>query len=212
MKKVKLTIEDIDNCTDEFLEALDIMNLEDIKDITYRENLKVNDIVEITKFYDYNNYEISIKLNKEQQYLLSFMTDLDAEWYDCSSTLYNDIVLNENDRVYANMGSFETERIEFMLMDIERELEELTDISTNPQIDIYGYIKHFCSDFENKINVDLLIEKIEDGINKLLNLINRQIMNYLENEFLELISECEYYNIQHLRCEALEKGYVEVYI
>jgi len=210
MKKVRLTKEDIANTSDVFLEALNQMNIEDLQDIIYRENLKISDIIELSRFYNYDDYEVSIRFNTEEQILLSLITDLDAMWYDSISVLYNDIVLNPNDMVYANRPTVQTEEIETMLYEIETELENINDLSINPNINIDMYINEL--EFKDMIDTELLKQKIEEGINEILNILNSQVMNYFENDLIELMSECEYYNIRHLTTECEQKGYVEVYI
>ena len=105
--------------------------------------------------------------------------------------------------------------LDFLLFRIENELEySIQDISINPltQISIDFYLDKLDNEFKKIIDLNLLKEKIEFGINELFDIINSQIMNYFENELLELENSIEDSNLMFLWEEININGHYEDFI
>lgn len=217
--QVKITLEDLENYCNGNSETVEKilrnMNEYSLNNYIYENDLKISDMVRITKFNDYENYEIELNFNVEDQILLTMITDLDARYYDATTVLYNEIVKKENDRKFINQTTVFSEMLDFLLFRIENELEySIQDISINPltQISIDFYLDKLDNEFKKIIDLNLLKEKIEFGINELFDIINSQIMNYFENELLELENSIEDSNLMFLWEEININGHYEDFI
>ena len=170
------------------------------------DNIEVNDIVDITKFYSHNDVEFKIKLSEDSCLLLSLATDLDDVWFYCQSELWNNIVLDDENRVRYGFTEVYDEAIWFLFKEIEEDIAVDNDFD----IDINYYIEHF--EFKDLIDKDGLYEYIEKGIEALKNLIDKSIENYMEIEYFELIEEIEDNILDYMYDEIHRHGYYECYV
>lgn len=170
------------------------------------DNIEVNSVVDITKFYSHNDVEFQIKLSEDSCLLLSLATDLDDEWYYSQSALWNDIVLDDENRVRYGFTEVYDEAIWFLF----KEIEDSIAIDNDFNINIDYYIEDF--EFKNLIDKDGLYEYIEKGIEALKNLIDKSIENYMETEYFDLIDEIEDNILDYMYDEINKTGYYECYV
>ena len=170
------------------------------------DNIEVNDIVDITKIYSHNDVEFKIKLREDSCLLLGLATDLDDVWFYCQSELWNNIVLNDENRVKYGFTEVYDEAIWFLFKEIEEDIA----IDNNFNININYYIEHFK--FKNLINKNKLYRYIEKGVKALKNLINKSIENYMEIEYFNLINEIEDNILDYMYDEIRKNGYYECYV
>ena len=219
---IKLTQKDIDNETDKYYEALSQSTFEAFKDSFYYDNLNINDYIKISKVYN-DSKSFILDLPCDEKFLLSFSNseNLDGVWFDVETVIWNDIVLNDDDRQAYNQYTVEQECIYFLFNDIEEEimnsdLEIDNDFKTNIFVSksvIRSLINHHLKDYLNKINVELLIDFIIDGIKDLDTWISNSISDYFESEeFYNWIDDIEYYQMDYFMSEINRNGFVEVYI
>lgn len=216
MQKVEINQLDLKNYNDgKYNIIVDVLQQmqKDYLCYSFENDIEVNDNIKITHFRDFNDYEVSINFDIEEQLLLTFITDLDARCYDSITVLYNDVVLNESDMKYANHTTYESEQLEYLLYDIETELMNMNDVTKEyPNIDIDMYIDEL--DFKDKLDVELLRIKIYNGIDKLFDYLNDCVNEFLcSDDFNEFLFEIEMYNLECLDEELKDNGgKIEVYI
>lgn len=220
MELIKITQKDIDNETERYFKALSNSTFEAFKDSFCYDNLEINKNIKITKVYDTSKSFI-LDLPCDEKFLASFMTDLDGVWYDVETVIWNDIVLNDDDKQTYNYYTAEIEAIYLLLNDIEEEImnddlninnEYITNIFVDKAI-IRDLIQHHLKDYLNKIDVELLIDFIVDGIKDLDKWIVNSIKSYFESDdFYNWLDEIEYYQIDYIMSEIKNNGFCEMYI
>lgn len=180
------------------------------------DSIKINDIVKIIGFYgkptNYNS-EIDITFNSENNLLLSLASDLDDYFYDTKTFLWNELVLNENNKEYYNTTTKYTQSLEFLFYDIETEIENSIDnLFDNPlcMVNVEYFIQNF--EFKDLINTEKLKQKIETSIIKLMDLINDAINNYFENDYQQMIMDIELNVLNSIEHQVNYYGYYEGYI
>lgn len=180
------------------------------------DSIKINDIVKIIGFYgkptNYNS-KIDITFNSENNLLLSLASDLDDYFYDTKTFLWNELVLNENNKEYYNTTTEYTQGLEFLFYDIETEIENNIDnLFDNPlcMVNVEYFIQNF--EFKDLIDTEKLKQKIETSIIKLMDLINDAINNYFENDYQKMIMDIELNVLNSIEHQVNYYGYYEGYI
>lgn len=180
------------------------------------DNIKINDIVKIIGFYgkptNYNS-KIDITFNSENNLLLSLASDLDDYFYDTKTFLWNELVLNENNKEYYNTTTEYTQSLEFLFYDIETEIENSIDNLFDNPLNIIN-VEYFIQDFKFKdlINTEKLKQRIETSIIKFMDLINDAINNYFEDDYQQMIMDIELNVLNSIEHQVNYYGYYEGYI
>ena len=219
--KYILKREDIDNESKNFLEALSSTTNEQFKEIVYLNDIELNNYIKIVKIHS-DCYSISLNLPIDEKFLLSFGNpeQLDGVCYDVEAVIWNEIILNDEDIQQYNMYTVEQENIFDLYYEIEQEIlnAELTVDNNFNGIDLISLIdvdyfidKYF--EYKDKVNIEILKELIEQGINVLDTWITEIVKEYFESDnYYDLIYDIENYEIDYMLEEINKKGFIEVYI
>lgn len=212
MAMVKLTLKDLEDGTENYFKALSNATTQYFRDWVNMD-IEINKILKITSI-DGKNCDLSIDLPFEEGYLLSFATDLDYVCYDCTTELWNNIVLDDKLMSEYNRTDVYTESLLFLFGKIEDEimgLELNTAMDLTKKIDVQSFINDY--EYKELINEDYLKEAIVKSLKELQELIEDNVKNYFESEeYFELIDDIEWNEINYMYEEIQKNGFIEVYL
>lgn len=223
MELIKINREDIKQGTDNFYKALEQSTFDTFQESIYYHSFAINEYIKISKVHNNKSMSFILDLPCDEKFLLSFSNseNLDGVWFDVETIIWNDIILNDDDRQPYNQLTVEQESLYFLFNDIEEEImnDDLI-INDNSNTNIYvskevirSLINHHLKDVLHKIDVELLMQFIIDGIKNLDKWIVKTISDHFESEdFIDWIDSIEYYQIDYFMSEINHKGYIDVYI
>ena len=228
IKRVTIYKKNLNDDVNEMLNQIVTNNTFDrIKDdvnYSYRENIKINDKISIHRVNDLKNqYDVDFSFNMsddDMYLLLSFITDLDGIWYDVTTLLWNELVLDENDKSYVNQMTVEKEAFENMFIQFQYNL--IDGYFRNEINSVYGFnfdiekeVNEYVNDFEYKEMVDcdklkeLFIKSVKDLENILLKIVNEWFMS---EEFFDMYDEYYFYEYDYIINQIIENGFYTDYV
>lgn len=228
IKRVTIYKKNLNDDVNEILNQMVTNNTFDkIKDdvnYSYRNNIKINDKISIHRVNDLKNQynvDFSFNMSDDDMYLLlSFITDLDGIWYDVTTSLWNELVLDENDKSYVNQMTVEKEAFENMFIQFQYNL--IDGYYCNEINSVYGFnfdiekeVNEYVNDFEYKEMVDcdklkeVFIKSVKDLENILLKIVNEWFMS---EEFWDLYDEYYFYEYDYIINQIIENGFYTDYV
>ena len=216
--------DDVNTMLEEIVNNNTFDRIKDDVNYSYRNNIKINDKISIHRVNDLKNqYDVDFSLNMsddDMYLLLSFITDLDGIWYDVTTLLWNELVLDENDKSYVNQMTIEKEAFENMFIQFQYNL--IDGYFRNEINSVYGFnfdiekeVNEYVNDFEYKEMVDcdklkeLFIKSVKDLENILLKIVNEWFMS---EEFFDMYDEYYFYEYDYIINQIIENGFYTDYV
>lgn len=221
MAKYTIKREDIDNESEIYLEAISNAVNETFKEVVFSSDIELNNYIKLTKVYN-DCYGFKLDLPIEEKFLLSFGNpqDLDGAYFDVEALIWNEIITNDDNIQEYNHYTVQQENIFDLYYEIEQEIlnAELTidnnfnGIDLISLIDIDYFINEYFK-FKDDVDIDLLKEFIEQGINGLDKWITATIKDYFQSEdYFDLLWDIENGEVEYMMEEINTNGFIEVYI
>lgn len=198
--------------------------IKDDVNYSYRNNIQINDKISIHRVNDLKNQynvDFSFNMSDDDMYLLlSFITDLDGIWYDVTTSLWNELVLDENDKSYVNQMTIEKEAFENMFIQFQYNL--IDGYFCNEINSVYGFnfdiekeVNEYVNTFEYKEMInsnklkELFVKSVKDLENILLKIVNEWFMS---EEFFDMYDEYYFYEYDYIINQIIENGFYTDYV
>lgn len=216
--------DDVNTMLEEIVNNNTFDRIKDDVNYSYRNNIQINDKISIHRVNDLKNQynvDFSFNMSDDDMYLLlSFITDLDGIWYDVTTSLWNELVLDENDKSYVNQMTVEKEAFENMFIQFQYNL--IDGYFRNEINSVYGFnfdiekeVNEYVNDFEYRemVNCDklkeLFIKSVKDLENILLKIVNEWFMS---EEFFDMYDEYYFYEYDYIINYINENGSYTDYV
>jgi len=216
--------DDVNTMLEEIVNNNTFDRIKDDVNYSYRNNIQINDKISIHRVNDLKNqYDVDFSFNMsddDMYLLLSFITDLDGIWYDVTTLLWNELVLDENDKSYVNQMTVEKEAFENMFIQFQYNL--IDGYFRNEINSVYGFnfdiekeVNEYVNDFEYKemVNCDklkeLFVKSVKDLENILLKIVNEWFMS---EEFFDMYDEYYFYEYDYIINYINENGSYTDYV
>lgn len=216
--------DDVNEMLNEIANNNSFNRIKDDVNYSYRNNIQINNKISIHRVNDLKNqYDVDFSFNMsddDMYLLLSFITDLDGIWYDVTTSLWNELVLDENDKSYVNQMTVEKEAFENMFIQFQYNL--IDGYFCNEINSVYGFnfdiekeVNEYVNDFEYKemVNCDklkeLFIKSVKDLENILLKIVNEWFMS---EEFFDMYDEYYFYEYDYIVNYINENGSYTDYV
>lgn len=216
--------DDVNTMLEEIVNNNTFDRIKDDVNYSYRNNINITDKISIHRVNDLKNQynvDFSFNMSDDDMYLLlSFITDLDGIWYDVTTSLWNELVLDENDKSYVNQMTVEKEAFENMFIQFQYNL--IDGYFCNEINSVYGFnfdiekeVNEYVNTFEYKEMVDcdklkeLFIKSVKDLENILLKIVNEWFMS---EEFFDMYDEYYFYEYDYIVNQIMENGFYTDYV
>lgn len=216
--------DDVNEMLNEIVNNNSFDNIKDDVNWSYRNNIQINDKISIHRVNDLKNqYDVDFSFNMsddDMYLLLSFITDLDGIWYDVTTSLWNELVLDENDKSYVNQMTIEKEAFENMFIQFQYNL--IDGYFRNEINSVYGFnfdiekeVNEYVNTFEYKEMInsnklkELFVKSVKDLETLLLKIVNKWFMS---EEFFDMYDEYYFYEYDYIVNQIMENGSYTDYV